>query len=74
VDASSSGSPGPGCLLERYSKERDMSEQWAFCERCHRWFYGDKAASSANQLRCPVCDAAPSMVRERPIDPTVSAS
>ncbi len=51
-----------------------MSEQWAFCERCHRWFYGDKAAFSADQLRCPVCDAAPSMVRERPIDPTVSAS
>lgn len=52
-----------------------MSEQWAFCERCHRWFYDDQAAFSASQLRCPVCDAAPSMVREeRPIDPSVSAS
>ena len=51
-----------------------MSEQWAFCERCNRWFYGAKSTSAADQLRCPVCDAAPSMVRERAIDPTVSAS
>ena len=51
-----------------------MSEPWAFCERCLRWFYGDKAALEADQLRCPVCDASPSMQRDRPVDTTVPAS
>lgn len=46
-----------------------MSEQWAFCERCTRWFYGDQAAHTVDQLRCPVCDASPSMLRSRPVDP-----
>jgi hypothetical protein len=51
-----------------------MSEQWAFCERCIRWFYGDQSAHATDHLRCPVCDAAPAMVREHPVDPPARAS
>lgn len=51
-----------------------MSEHWAFCERCHRWFYGGHSAFSADLLRCPVCDAAPSVLRERAVDSTAAAS
>lgn len=53
-----------------------MSEQWAFCDRCHRWFYGEQHLFNADDLRCPVCDASPSMVRvdtlDGPADTTIS--
>lgn len=41
-----------------------MSEQWAFCDRCHRWFYAQRATLDVDRLRCPVCDASPSLVRD----------
>lgn len=41
-----------------------MSEQWAFCDRCHRWFYPHRAGLTVADLRCPVCDASPSLVRD----------
>ena len=41
-----------------------MSEQWAFCDRCSRWFYAQHGALDAERLRCPVCDASPSLVRD----------
>lgn len=50
-----------------------MSEQWAFCERCDRWFYAQRDATTSD-LRCPVCDASPSMVRKHPVDETMTAS
>lgn len=40
-----------------------MSEQWAFCDRCHRWFYAEGALANVDELRCPVCDASPSRLR-----------
>lgn len=41
-----------------------MSEQWAFCDRCHRWFYAQRAAIDSDRVRCPVCDASPSLLRD----------
>ena len=49
-----------------------MSERWAFCDRCHRWFYAQQVLD-ADQLRCPVCDAAPSVVQVRQPETTQSA-
>ena len=52
-----------------------MSEHWAFCDRCHRWFYGEQRTLTAGDLRCPVCDASPSMVRveaDGPVDTTIA--
>lgn len=41
-----------------------MSDQWAFCDRCSRWFYAQRDALDSDRLRCPVCDASPSLIRE----------
>lgn len=50
-----------------------MSEQWAFCDRCHRWFYAERGPADVDHLRCPVCDAAPSHLRHSALDtPTVA--
>lgn len=52
-----------------------MSEQWAYCERCHRWFYAQRdGLDTHDDLRCPVCDASPTMVRDTPADTTAPAS
>lgn len=51
-----------------------MSEQWAFCERCHRWFYPQGHGFAIDDLRCPVCDASPTMVRDAPLGSTAPAS
>lgn len=50
-----------------------MPEQWAFCDRCHRWFYAERAAVDTDLLRCPVCDASPSRVRDGVPEPTATA-
>jgi hypothetical protein len=41
-----------------------MSEQWAFCDRCSRWFYAQQGAPDSERLSCPVCDASPSLIRQ----------
>lgn len=47
-----------------------MADRWAFCDRCHRWFYAERSVADTDQLRCPVCEAAPSMVQDRKPEPT----
>ncbi|CAN5900390.1 hypothetical protein BH23ACT10_BH23ACT10_10580 [soil metagenome] len=46
-----------------------MSDQWAFCDRCDRWFYAEQAAVDRDQVRCPVCDASPSALHDQPLQP-----
>ena len=50
-----------------------MSEQWGFCDRCRRWFYAQRAGHDANRLRCPVCDASPSRIRDSEPETTLPA-
>lgn len=40
-----------------------MSDQWAFCDRCDRWFYAEQGSVDVDRVRCPVCDASPSALR-----------
>ncbi len=51
-----------------------MSEHWAFCERCHRWYYADRASLQTGHVRCPVCEGAPVIVRSRTVDPAILTS
>lgn len=51
-----------------------MSEQWAFCERCHRWFYAERGAVDTDSVRCPVCDASPSLLRHQPLHTQAATS
>jgi hypothetical protein len=51
-----------------------MSDHWAFCERCHRWFYAEQAAVDIDRVRCPVCDASPALLRRQPLDSTALTS
>lgn len=64
--------PDPVASVEINLEERDrMSERWAFCDRCHRWFYAQRVLHS-DKLRCPVCDASPSLVRDKQPENTTS--
>jgi hypothetical protein len=51
-----------------------MTERWAFCDRCHRWFYPQTTARPGDHDHCPVCDTVPSMIRERRADAAPTAS
>jgi hypothetical protein len=50
-----------------------MAERWAYCDRCSRWFYAQREVLDSSELRCPVCDASPSTVRDGEPEPTQSA-
>lgn len=51
-----------------------MSEQWAFCDRCDRWFYAERAERHGTAAHCPVCDGSPVAVREHRPCSVASAS
>lgn len=44
-----------------------MSDQWAFCNHCDRWFYAEQTAVDIDRVRCPVCDATPALLRDQPL-------
>jgi hypothetical protein len=47
-----------------------MSDSWAYCGTCARWFYGDPAAIiDATLPICPVCSTEAAKVEQRPTAP-----
>lgn len=51
----------------RVDKEPTMSELWAYCDPCGRWFYPD-ADSGGGTPPCPVCSTEAVLLAEEPDD------
>ncbi|CAN5609869.1 MAG: hypothetical protein H0T98_05705 [Euzebyaceae bacterium] len=51
-----------------------MSDRWAYCATCVRWFYGDAVAGDATLPLCPVCSTEAATVEERSTDQEHSAN
>ena len=47
-----------------------MSEFWAYCEPCSRWFYPESSSEAARPApTCPVCSTEAVTVSEEPGQP-----
>lgn len=44
--------------------ENDMSDLWAYCSTCTRWFYVTGSSSAAHT--CPVCQSPSNRAAEQP--------
>lgn len=43
-----------------------MSDVWAHCAGCDRWFYAPAAQSTrSSDVRCPVCSLSPDRLEDR---------
>ena len=52
-----------------------MSDFWAYCDPCGRWFYPDADGDAGRVPTCPVCSTEASTLSEHPDEmPEASAS